>query len=57
MFGDSQRADIGTAHLLDADSVFITGASNSRVRNDLPYPTFVTARLGAATVPFRSEPA
>jgi glycerol 3-phosphatase-2 len=56
MFGDSQRADIGTAHLLDADSVFITGPRNTQVRDDLPFPTFVTERLGKPTLPFRPEP-
>jgi ribonucleotide monophosphatase NagD (HAD superfamily) len=43
VFGDSQRADIGIAHYLDADGVLVT---RGELRPDLPRPNYVTARLG-----------
>jgi HAD superfamily hydrolase (TIGR01450 family) len=47
-FGDSQGADIGTAHLLGADGVLIVGSR--RVRPDLPPPHYVTSALGQEVV-------
>ena len=43
MFGDSQRADIGTAEFLGADGVLVT---SGEPRSDLPRPQYVTARVG-----------
>jgi hypothetical protein len=43
MFGDSQRADIGTAEFLGADGVLVT---SGEPRSDLPTPKYVTARVG-----------
>jgi HAD superfamily hydrolase (TIGR01450 family) len=43
MFGDSQRADIGTAHFLGADGVLVTSGDP---RPDLPRPHYVTSRVG-----------
>ena len=43
MFGDSQRADIGTAEFLGADGVLVTTGAP---RADLPTPQYVTARVG-----------
>jgi HAD superfamily hydrolase (TIGR01450 family) len=51
MFGDSQRADIGTAALLGADGVLI--ARNGHVADDLPAPHYVTDGLHA---PIRAIP-
>jgi ribonucleotide monophosphatase NagD (HAD superfamily) len=52
MFGDSQRADIGTAEFLDADSVLVT---TGVPRLDLPSPLFVTARVGDAVHEFAAQ--
>jgi ribonucleotide monophosphatase NagD (HAD superfamily) len=48
-FGDSQRADIGTAELLGADGVLI--AEGGRVATDLPQPHYVTDGLHASIRP------
>ena len=45
MFGDSQRADIGTAALLGADGVLITRTGH--VADDLPAPHYLTDGLHA----------
>jgi ribonucleotide monophosphatase NagD (HAD superfamily) len=43
VFGDSQRADIGTSHYLGADGVLVTSGDP---RPDLPRPHYVTTRVG-----------
>ncbi len=48
-FGDSQRADIGTAELLGADGVLI--APGGRAAPELPQPRYVTAGLHAEIRP------
>ena len=55
MFGDSQRADIGTARLLGADGVLIsvTGAID---RADLPRPHYITPGLHAPIIDFEDLP-
>ncbi len=50
MFGDSQRADIGTAALLGADGVLITPAG--LVDPTLPRPHYVTTGLHAPITAF-----
>lgn len=52
MFGDSQRADIGTAGFLGADGVLVT---DGEPRSDLPSPHYVTARLGDAVREFAPQ--
>lgn len=51
MFGDSQRSDIGIAHLLGADGVLVTGRSVRPITPDLPAPTYVTPSLASEPVP------
>lgn len=51
VFGDSQRSDIGIAHLLGADGVLVTGRSVVPITPDLPAPTYVTASLSNEPVP------
>lgn len=51
VFGDSQRSDIGIAHLLGADGVLVTGRSVAPVTPDLPAPTYVTPSLSNEPVP------
>lgn len=50
MFGDSQRADIGTAALLGADGVLVSPSGT--VRDDLTRPQYVTAGWGHPIEPF-----
>jgi HAD superfamily hydrolase (TIGR01450 family) len=52
MFGDSQRADIGIAEHLGADSVLLTGHSVRPLDRELPTPTFTAATLAAPPTPF-----
>ena len=52
MFGDSQRADIGIAELLDADGVLVT---RGEPRADLPQPRYVTAHVGAEVREFAPQ--
>jgi HAD superfamily hydrolase (TIGR01450 family) len=52
MFGDSQRADIGTARFLGADGVLVT---SGEPRADLPTPHYVTARVGDVVRQFASQ--
>jgi HAD superfamily hydrolase (TIGR01450 family) len=52
MFGDSQRADIGTAEFLGADGVLVT---SGEPRPDLPAPHFVTARVGDVVNEFAAQ--
>lgn len=52
MFGDSQRADIGTAEFLGADGVLVT---TGVPRVDLPCPQFVTAHVGAVVNEFAAQ--
>jgi ribonucleotide monophosphatase NagD (HAD superfamily) len=51
MFGDSQRADMGTADFMGADSVLLT--HNKPVRPDLTQPKYVAAGLHAPIEPFQ----
>jgi glycerol-1-phosphatase len=48
MFGDSQRADTGLAHLMGADSVLIID-DRKRPSADLARPTFVAPSVAAAS--------
>jgi HAD superfamily hydrolase (TIGR01450 family) len=52
MFGDSQRADIGTAEFLGADGVLVT---SREPRPELPSPRYVTARVGDPVLEFASQ--
>ena len=52
VFGDSQRADIGTAEFLGADSVLVTSRDP---RPDLPRPHYVTARVGDSVRAFEPQ--
>ena len=52
MFGDSQRADIGIAEHLGADSVLLTGHSVRPLDRALPTPTFTAATLADQPAPF-----
>lgn len=45
MIGDSQRADIGIAHLLGCDGVLLTGHSIKGIDHGLPAPTYVATSL------------
>lgn len=51
MFGDSQRSDIGIAHLIGADGVLVTGRSVVPITPDLPAPTYITPSLASDPVP------
>lgn len=55
MFGDNQRADIGTAHLMDADGVLIFGDLYDTVDPAGPQPEFVVDAIG--DLPRRWSPA
>jgi HAD superfamily hydrolase (TIGR01450 family) len=52
VFGDSQRADIGTAEFLGADGVLVTSGDP---RPDLPRPQYVTARVGNSVRAFEPQ--
>ena len=52
MFGDSQRADIGTAEFLGGDGVLVTTGTP---RPDLPRPRYVTTRVGDAVDEFAAQ--
>ena len=52
MFGDSQRADIGTADFLGADGVLVT---SGEPRSDLPTPRYVTASIGDVVREFAQD--
>ncbi|HZB43507.1 MAG TPA: HAD hydrolase-like protein [Ilumatobacter sp.] len=52
VFGDSQRADIGTAEFLGAHGVLVTLADP---RPDLPPPHYVTARVGDSVREFEPQ--
>ncbi len=51
MFGDSQRADIGIAHLLDADGVLLTGHSVRPLDPTLGAPHYTATSLAETPVP------
>jgi HAD superfamily hydrolase (TIGR01450 family) len=53
MVGDSQRADIGIADLLQVDSVLLKGHSVAPIVRDLPAPTYVAATLADLPTPHR----
>lgn len=53
MFGDSQRADVGLAHLMGADSVLLVGSPAKAVADDLPAPTFVAESVVHHPEPYR----
>jgi FMN phosphatase YigB (HAD superfamily) len=57
MIGDSQRADIGIAHLLGCDGVLLTRHSIRPVAADLPPPTYTAPTLDDEIVPFVATPA
>ncbi len=52
MFGDSQRADIGIAHILRADGVLLTGHSVRPIDPALSRPTYVARTLAETPVPY-----
>jgi 4-nitrophenyl phosphatase len=55
MFGDSQRADIGTAEHLGADSVLLTGHSVRPLDPALSTPTFAAETIAERPTPFTWE--
>lgn len=56
MFGDSQRADIGTAHHLGADAILLTGHSVRPIDPALPDPTYVGTTLADTFRPYEGTP-
>ena len=55
MFGDSQRADIGIAEHLGADSILLTAHSVRPIDPALPKPTYVAATLADHPTPHHWE--
>jgi glycerol-1-phosphatase len=50
MFGDSQRADVGLAHLMGADSVLVLGDSPKPITDDLPRPMYMARSVADSAV-------
>jgi FMN phosphatase YigB (HAD superfamily) len=52
MFGDSQRADIGTAGLLGCDGIFLNRYAIKSIDPTMPAPTYIAPSLADTIEPY-----